>query len=88
MVKACCCATCVECMSIVNERHESKACRMHVSNKVKEMYLGSSSDDKSSGRSFSDVRATAGQLSRDLAGDPKHIYKYKIQQESAPSRGS
>ena len=34
------------------------------------------------------VRATAGRLSRDLAGDPKHIYKHKIQQESAPSRGS
>jgi len=27
-------------------------------------------------------------LSRDLAGDPKYIYKHKIQQESAPSRGS
>jgi len=27
-------------------------------------------------------------LSQDLAGDPKHIYKHKIQQESAPSRGS
>jgi len=27
-------------------------------------------------------------LSRDLAGDPKHIYKHKIRQESAPSRGS
>ena len=35
-----------------------------------------------------DVRATAERLSRDLAGDPKHIYKHKIQQESAPSRGS
>jgi len=34
------------------------------------------------------VRETAGRLSRDLAGDPKHIYKYKIRQESAPSRGS
>jgi len=34
------------------------------------------------------VRATAEQLSRDLAGDPKHIYKHKIRQESAPSRGS
>ena len=34
------------------------------------------------------VRATAERLSRDLAGDPKHIYKHKIQQESAPSRGS
>jgi len=34
------------------------------------------------------VRATAERLSRDLAGDPKHIYKYKIRQESAPSRGS
>jgi len=33
-VKACCTATCVECMSIVNERHESKACQMHVSNNV------------------------------------------------------
>ena len=31
-VEACCAATCVECMSIVNERHESKACQMHVSN--------------------------------------------------------
>ena len=46
MVKACWAATCVECMSIVNERHESKACQMHVSNKVKETYLRSSSDDK------------------------------------------
>jgi len=27
-------------------------------------------------------------LSQDLAGDPKHIYKHKIRQESAPSRGS
>ena len=34
------------------------------------------------------VRATAEQLSRDIAGDPKHIYKHKIRQESAPSRGS
>jgi len=34
------------------------------------------------------VRATAERLSRDLAGDPKHIYKHKIRQESAPSRGS
>jgi len=34
------------------------------------------------------VRATAERLIRDLAGDPKHIYKHKIQQESAPSRGS
>ena len=34
------------------------------------------------------VRATAEQLSQDLAGDPKHIYKRKIRQESAPSRGS
>jgi len=34
------------------------------------------------------VRATAERLSRDLAGDPKHIYKHKIQQESTPSRGS
>jgi len=34
------------------------------------------------------VRATAERLSRDLAGDPKHIYKHKIQQGSAPSRGS
>ena len=46
MVKACCAVTCVECMSIVNERHESKACQMHVSDKVKEMYLRSSSDEK------------------------------------------
>jgi len=44
--------------------------------------------DQSSGRSFSVVRATAEWLSRDLAGDPKHIYKHKIRQESAPSRGS
>ena len=29
--------------------------------------------DQSSGRSFSDVRATAGRLSRDLAGDPNYI---------------
>jgi len=34
------------------------------------------------------VRATAEQLSRDLAGDPKHIYKHKIRQEGTPSRGS
>jgi len=34
------------------------------------------------------VRATVERLSRDLAGDPKHIYKHKIRQESAPSRGS
>ena len=34
------------------------------------------------------VRATVERLSRDLAGGPKHIYKHKIQQESAPSRGS
>ena len=34
------------------------------------------------------VRATAEQLSQDLAGDPKYIYKHKIQQESTPSRGS
>ena len=46
MVKACCAATCVECMSIVDERHESKACQMHVSDKVKETYLRSSSDEK------------------------------------------
>jgi len=34
------------------------------------------------------VRATAERLSWDLAGDPKNIYKHKIRQESAPSRGS
>jgi len=34
------------------------------------------------------VRATVERLSQDLAGDPKHIYKHKIRQESAPSRGS
>ena len=33
------------------------------------------------------VRAIAEQLSQDLAGDPKHIYKHKIRQESTPSRG-
>jgi len=48
---------------------------------------GLRSDSRSSGVGRS-VRATAERLSRDLAGDPKHIYKYKIQQGSAPSRGS
>ena len=35
-----------------------------------------------------DVRATAERLSRDLAGDPKHIYKHKIQQESVRGRSA
>jgi len=58
-----------------------------------ELWLSSHHNMEGSQGSFIDIiGGVLGQLrlrlSQDLAGDPKHIYKHKIRQESAPSRGS